>query len=368
MAFRDARRNRGRLALASLCVALGVSAVGATHGFRSGLQAGIGLQAKSLLGSDLMIESREPFSKDTETFLRALGGEQASQIAFSSMAYFPGAGIGRLVQVRAISPGFPYYGTLETAPPEAVNTFHSGPQALVDETLLLQFGARVGDRVRLGDQEFRIAGGLRKLPGEALGLSWLGPRVVVPIEYVDRGALAQTGRLVRYRVHFKIDASTNVDQFVAGIAGELARRRLHAETVTRRLAGVSRITDNLARYLALAAFIAVLLAGVGLASGMHAYAKAKTASVATLRCLGSLPNEAVLVYVIQAVGVAFTGSAFGAVAGALIQNALAFAFRDFVPVVRVVEFSVGSTLAGVAIGFASTLLFCLWPLVSLRRV
>jgi putative ABC transport system permease protein len=55
----------------------------------------------------------------------------------------------RLVQVRALQGNFPYYGSLETSPLSAGKTFRNKQQALVDETLMLQYGAKVGDSIKL---------------------------------------------------------------------------------------------------------------------------------------------------------------------------------------------------------------------------
>jgi len=104
MAFRDARRGLRTLLLSMSCVILGVASVVAVASFRDNLASSIHEQSKSLLGADLAIDSRQPFSKEAEAFIAALGGEQSRQISFSSMAYFPESGMSRLVQVRA-NPG-----------------------------------------------------------------------------------------------------------------------------------------------------------------------------------------------------------------------------------------------------------------------
>ncbi|MGH7823943.1 MAG: ABC transporter permease [Candidatus Binatia bacterium] len=368
MALRDARRGLKTMLLSMSCVVLGVSAVVASYSFRDNLQSSVRAQSKGLLGADLAIASREPFSNEAEALIASIGGNQSRQIGFSSMAYFPKTGNSRLVQVRAIGVNFPYYGALETDPPAAINTFHGGLNALVDETLMLQFDARIGDRLKVGDQEFRIAGKLRKIPGETLAFSLLSPRVYVPIAQLDQAVLNQKGGRVRYRAYFKLDSRVDVDGLVARISPELARLRLRADTVARRMNAVSRSMENLSRYLRLAVFTAVLLAGVGVGSGTHVYAKQKTFSVATLRCLGARPRETVFIYVIQALLIALAGSVLGAALGTVIQASLPIALKDFLPVSSVAPFSMKGVFAGISIGLGTSLLFALIPLVSLRRI
>jgi putative ABC transport system permease protein len=369
MAFRDARRGLKTLLLSMTCVVLGVASVVAAFSFRANLQSSIEMQSKSLLGADLAISSRQPFSEEAEALIRSLGGEQSRQIGFSSMAYFSANGKARLVQVRAISGDFPYYGALETDPPGAKNKdFQDGPNALVDETLMLQFNARVGDRVRIGDRDFRIAGALRKIPGEALAFSLVSPRVYIPLAEVDRSQLSERGSIVRYRVYFKLDPRTDADQLVQRINSQLQQLQLEADTVNKRKAAISESIENLSRYFQLAIYIAVLLAGVGVASGIHVYAKEKTSSVAVLRCVGATPGETVAVYVIQTLAIAFAGSFLGAVLGVALQTLLPLAFKDFLPLKSIFSLAPRGVLAGMAIGLGTTLLFSLLPLISLRRV
>ena len=153
MALRDARRGLKPLFLSVACVILGVASVVIAFSFRDNVQSSVQAQSKSLLGADLAIDSREPFSEDAEALIRSIGGDQSRQISFSSMAYFPTTGASRLVQVRAIRGTFPYYGALETEPAAAAKQFQNGPDTLVDGNVMLQFHARVGDRLKIGDQE-----------------------------------------------------------------------------------------------------------------------------------------------------------------------------------------------------------------------
>jgi putative ABC transport system permease protein len=368
LAFRDARRGLKTMLLTMSCIVLGVAAVVASYSFRDNLQSSIRAQSKSLLGADLAIEGREPFSQDAEALIASIDGNQSRQIGFSSMAYFLASGNSRLVQVRAIGQNFPYYGKLETEPASAAKEFHAGPNALVDETMMLQFEARIGDRLKVGDQEFRIAGKLRKIPGETLAFSLLSPRVYIPISYLDQKILNQKGSLVRYRAYFKLDSGVDVDQLVQRISPELTRLHLQADTASRRMNAVSRSMENLSRYLRLALFIAVLLAGVGVASGIHVYTKEKTAAVATLRCVGARPADAVAVYFIQALMIALAGSILGAALGAAAQAFLPAALKDFLPVTSVAPWSAKGIFLGMFIGLSTTLLFALIPLVSLRRI
>lgn len=368
LAWRDARRSLVKLFLALSCVIVGVASMVAAMSFRNNLAASTRQQAKTLLGADLAIQSREPFSPEAEALIKSIGGDQSREIAFPSMAYFPGSGVSRLVQVRAVFGKFPYYGQLETEPAAASTQFQSGHRALVDETLMLQFHVPVGATVRIGDQDFRIIGKLRKIPGESPAFSLISPRVYLPLKFLDRTQLLQKGSLAHYRVLFKLDSRVDVDRLVQTLAPQLEQLRLRADTVKRRAAAISRAMDNLSRYLGLSVFIAALLAGVGIASGVHVYIKEKSGSVAVLRCVGATPPETIGVYVVQIFAISVAGSCVGAAVGVGLQFLLPLVLKDFLPVTATVSLAPTAILSGIGVGLGTGLLFALLPLVSVRNV
>jgi putative ABC transport system permease protein len=126
--------------------------------------------------------------------------------------------------------------------------------------------------------------------------------------------------------------------------------------------------ENLSRYLRLAVFVAVLLAGVGVASVMHVYAKEKARGVALLRCIGAAPRDTLGVYLLQIFLVTALSCAAGAALGMAAQDWLPYALKDFLPVSTVIKVTPNSLIAGVGIGMATAMSFALLPLLPLRRV
>jgi putative ABC transport system permease protein len=368
MAWRDGRTARKKLLLATLTVVLGIGSLVAVTSFGNNLETAIQLQAKTLLGADLSIESRQPFSSDAEALMAVLGGEQSRQTSFTSMVYFAKNGATRLAQVRALEGAFPYYGVLETDPVRATQTFHKGPYALVDEGLMVQQDMQLGDLVKIGNRSFQIVGKLRKIPGETLANALISPRVYIPMRYLQETQLIQKGSIVRYKVYFKFPAGIDPDRLVQNLTPELHRLQLQADTVNKRKATISRAFENLSRFLNLVGFSAVLLAGLGVASTIYVYARDKVATTAILRCLGAQSGQAFAVYVLQAAMIGFIGSALGILLGTAAQVFLPWAIRDFLPVSVDFSFSPSGVAFGAAVGFGIALLFSLLPLCSLRTV
>src|SRR3954453_23359526 len=160
MAWRDSRSSRRRLLLFSVSITLGIAALVGIGSFRHSLSRAIDDQARTLLGADLVINSTRPFRPEDEQLLHSLGEPQAREVRFATMASFPKSGGTRLANVRALGPGFPFYGPMETVPTAAAAEFREKGGAVVEESLLLQFQAGVGDAIKIGDSEFTIVGTL----------------------------------------------------------------------------------------------------------------------------------------------------------------------------------------------------------------
>jgi putative ABC transport system permease protein len=368
MCWRDCRTNRGRLLLFSLSIVLGVAALAAIGSLGANLERAVEEQAKTLLGADLAISSRRPFSAEEERLFAQLGGRQARQISFNSMVYFSSTDGTRLAEVRALSGGFPFYGRFETAPQSAVQDFQRGAGALVEENLLIQFDAKVGGTVRIGRLAAPILGALRKVPGESAALALISPRVYLPMNDLPATGLGGKGSLARHTIFFEFPPATDVEKLVNSIQPQLDQFRLSTETVAKRKKELGQAMENLYHFLNLAGLTALLLGGIGVAGAVHTHVKQKLPTAAVLRCLGCSISQTFAVYLAQGIALGVAGALLGALLGALIQSALPRALASFIPFdfqFRISWLAVGR--AG-AIGFCICLLFALLPLLSIRRV
>ena len=368
MAWRDSRTSRPRLLLFSCSIVMGIGALAAIGSLGSNLERAIGEQAKSLLGADLVLRSQDPFTPEAEQWLAELGGEQSREISFSTMIYFVRTDNTRLVQLRGLSGDFPFYGQLETEPAAAAAEFRRHGGALVEESLLRQFDANVGDTIRLGHLTTRIAGRLEKIPGETVALAAFAPRVYVSMSDLSRSGLLQDASLARYRIYFKFGPATNVSELIRRIRPRLDKFRLGHDTVEERKRDLGRSMENLYHFLNLAGFIALLLGGVGVASAIHVHVKQKLNTVAVLRCLGASIPQTFAIYLVQGMGLGGFGALLGGALGLAIQTFIPKLLADFIPFAFHFETSWVAVGRAMAVGFAVCLLFALLPLLSVRRV
>ena len=368
MAWRDSRRNRSRLLLFISSIILGIAALVATLSFGYNLQKDINNQAKTLVGADLVIESNRPASPQLLPLLDSLGDQRSQERTFASMIYFIKNQGTRLVQVRALEGDYPYYGSLETTPVGAGKEFRSGRKALVDKTLMLQYDARVGDSIKLGELTFAIKGVLNKAPGRNEISTTVAPRVYIPLRYLAQTGLLQKGSLIGYNYYYKYDAATDIQKLVSGIESRLEKGGMDYETVDSRKKNTSRAFDNFTQFLILISFISLLLGCIGVASAIHIYIREKITSIAILRCLGVKASQAFCIYLIQVAGIGLIGSILGATLGTVIQQVLPTVLNDFLPIQATMSISWLAISQGIILGMIISVLFALLPLVSVRNI
>ncbi len=368
MAWRDSRRNRSRLLLFISSIILGIAALVAIYSLRDNLRQEIDQQAASLLGADLEISSNKEPSDSIKQLALSLGGQQSEERSFTSMIYFPKTGGSRLVQVRALAGDFPYYGDLETVPVSAAKGFRKSQSTLVDQTLLLQFGAKAGDSVRVGNISFVIAGSLEGAPGQTGISASVAPIVYIPLSYLQATGLSQKGSRIGYKYFFRFDKGARVDDIVTRIEPQLEKEGLNYDTVESQKEDTNRSLSDLTKFLSLVSFIALLLGCMGVASAIHIYVREKITAVAILRCMGAQGAQAFLIYLLQIVVIGAIGSVIGALLGTVIQQFLPLLLKDFLPVTINTAFSIKVVAQGILLGTVISFLFALLPLISIRNV
>ena len=370
MAWRDSRASRKRLLLFSLSIVLGIAALVAIGSFTTNLQTAIDGQAKGLLWADLAVESRTALTPEAQQFLDGLGGEQSREIMFASMVVFPSAGgQTRLISLRALEGGYPFYGEFLTQHSGAAARLAAGEQVAVLETgLLTQYGLSVGDPVRIGEQTFTIAAALENVPGESAAIAQLSPRVYIPLSRLPETGLLGPGSLVRYKTYFKFGPEVDAERLVTEMRSRFRELRLGFDTVEERKEDLGEALQNVYAFLSLVGFVALFLGAIGVASAIHVYVRQKIATVAVLRCLGASAWRSFAVYLVQGIGIGFVGSILGAALGVAVQLALPALVHGLLPFE--VDFTIawGAVLNGAAAGLVICVLFTLLPLLAIRRV
>ena len=372
LTWRESRGARRRLLLYMSAISLGVAALVAIDSFADNVTRSIREQSRSLLGGDIAFSSRRPFTKEQKAILDTVQKRSSAQFArvttFPSMGLVQRSGKTRLVQVRAVSPNFPFYGVITTTPAGRWSSLQSGPVALVDPSLLVALDARLGDTLSLGMMKFVIGATLKDVPGTPGVAEIIGPRVFIPEKYLPETQLLVFGSTAEYGVLAKLPSSADPRKVVNPIRSSLDKQQLRAVTVTQSQENATEAIQQLSQFIGIVGLVALLLGGVGVASGVRAFVSRKIDTVAILRCLGASSGQVLAMYVVQAAAMGILGAIAGAAIGIAVQFGLASVFGDFLPVDVEVTLEPAAIMTGIVIGGWIALIFSLRPLLALRNV
>lgn len=370
MAWRDGRAHRARFLLFVSCICLGVTALVALRAFGTSVRETLMSQSRSLLGGDLVVKSRQPHPPELIQRVKEESVADVKEWRFASMGKFPDSGDqSRLVQIRGVENGFPLYGKVETEPAGAVEKLFNGSNSVVvDESLMLQFGSKPGDRLTVGNKEFIIAGYLKSLPGESFMVSQLAPRVLIPFSEIEKTGLIKFGSRVRYRHYFKYKPGVKEELLKRDLKDAENEHGISFETVDDRQEAVDRTLNNLFHFLNLVAFIALILGGIGIGSAIRVHISSKLKNAAILRCLGASKKRAAGIYIVQSLGMGLVGGIMGSTLGSVLAEYLPAILNNFLPVDVEVNLSVSAILLGIGLGVIITLLFSLTPLLKLSEM
>ncbi len=363
MAWRDGKASSARLLLFMASIILGISAVVSIQLFSENLQTNIERQSKALMGADFIIDSRQLPNKKVQAIIDSLGAD-ASEVNFSSMAAFPKNGGAKLVQVRGIEGAFPFYGTLDTEPLAAAKTYQKSGGALVDATLMLQYDLNKGDSIKLGKLTMPIAGVLKAIPGTTAISTSVAPTVIIPFRFIAHTELIQIGSRVEYQYFFIAPPTMDLEQLDKKLDPILDAENADLDTHTSTSERLGRSYGNVGKFLNLAAFIALLLGCIGIASSVHIYIKEKLTDVAVLKCMGATRKQTFLIYLIQIAGIGFIGGIIGTAIGIVLQQAFPFLLQDFLPFEVTIAITPQPILMGILLGVLMSVLFALLPLLN----
>jgi putative ABC transport system permease protein len=371
LAWRESRTARRRLLLYMSSISLGVGALVAIDSFASNTQRSVREQARTLLGGDISLTARQNFPKPVLAALDSLRHEGVGVTdvtTFASMALVERTGATRLAQIRAVTPGYPFYGEILTDPANQWAQLQSGRFALVDPALLIALNARIGDTLALGFARFIIVGTLTSVPGDVGVTSAIGPRVYIPARFVDETSLLMFGSRSEHQTLLKLTPALPPVRFIYRFKERLEKAGVRYRTAAESEYNLSASIEQLRDFLSVIGLVALLLGGIGVASGVHAFVMRKIDTVAILRCLGATSSQVLAIYLLQAVVMGLVGAAFGALLGVGLQLALPRVLADFLPVDVRVALEPNAIVTGLFIGLWVAMVFALRPLVALRNV
>ena len=326
----------GELRLIAISLVMSVAVVASVTLLADRVEKGLVAQSSSLLAGDLSVQN----SREIEGALFSVAEEQEVETSwtasFRSMVFHND--FSHLASVRAVQENYPLRGSVIVSDDPFSSDFSSwetidyGPPAgeiWVEERLLPLLDIELGDEVEIGRATLTASRVLISEPDSGSFASFLGARVLMNRDDVDRSGVVQPGSRITYQV------------LLAGEPREIATIRNWAQSnlgdgyrVTgpeRAERGLERTMENGRSFLTLAGSIGVMLAGVALAMASRRYTERHTDQVALWKSWGHSRRAIRNLYLQQLVILALLATLCGLAIGWVLQEALLTAIRSFLP-------------------------------------
>ncbi|MCA9473157.1 MAG: hypothetical protein MRJ96_04730 [Nitrospirales bacterium] len=388
-AWREARASWHRFAYFFLCIAIGVGAVVGVGLFSANVEKAIFYDARSLLGGDLEISSRRFMSNEGLQVLDSLTerGIVISHVSeMAAMAALAESHSGnpsqvpatQLVELKAVERSYPLYGAVETDPDAPLDSLlqEQGSAcelspcfgAVVQDSLLISLSARIGDRLDIGQAHFKIMGIIKKEPDRVASAFSLGPRVLISREGLIATDLLQPGSRIHERYRLKVLPTQSLGPLLGELRGRLAKEGVRIATFRDAQPRIRRFLDQLSTYLGLIGLTSLFVGGIGVASTIYGYISQKMASIAILKTVGADAPVIISSYLFQSLFMGGIGSLLGVGLGIALQILLPSLFAGLIPSSIELTVSWEPVVKGLLLGVASTVVFTIWPLLTIRHI
>ena len=180
---------------------------------------------------------------------------------------------------------------------------------MVEPGVLTRLGVDIGEQIRIGEATFTVRATIVREPDRLGGFVGIGPRVMIAMADLARTQVIVPGALARYDYRFALPAGTDAAALVAELRRSHPDAHWRARGTRDVQPQVTRFTDRLASYLTMAALTTLLIGGVGVALAIQNYLAGKTATIATLKCLGARSRLIFRMYLLQVLVLAGIGIA-----------------------------------------------------------
>lgn len=364
--WRDARAGDLRLLL--LAVVVAVAAVTSVAFLSDRVSRALERDALQMLGADLVVESDATIPELLSTQARSNALKVVKTYQFPSMV---GAGEKvQLASVKAVESGYPLRGALLTttrvgSDSQSTTEAPEVGQVWVDPQVLAQTGLTLGDLLKVGELQLKIARVITYEPDRGPQFVNLAPRVMMRAEDLANSGLIGPGSRVGYAL-LVAGAGEAIENYRTWVSSRLSPGQKIVSIESGR-PEIRRSLDRAQQFLALVAMLAVLIASVAVALASRRFGQRHRQSVAVMRCLGATQHDVTVILLSEFLLVAILGSLLGTAIGwaaqALMIQSLGELLGSDLPVSGATP-ALQGMFAGVWLLFA----FAWPPLQALRSV
>jgi len=371
IAWRETRSSMVKFLFVILAVAAGTGSLAGVRGFSESFRRMLLRDARSLMAADLWVRTPDwPTPEQTAALDRlASRGADYTMIAETvSLAAGPQADEApALVSLKVVDPAkYPFYGQVKLRPDISLRQALTLDSVAVSEDLLARVHTQVGDVLRMGGQDFRVAAVVVSEPDRMTGTMNAGFRVMMSREGLDRAGLIRPGSRSWQRLLFKLAPGTTEDSIRPDVQRIFPRSMMAGLRQTNPI--ITRSLDRVTVFLSLVSLIALIVGALGVGMAMHAHLQARMDHIAVMKSIGGRSREIMRIYLLQTLMLGLGGGVVGVLVGRGIELAFPALIARYFSLRPDGAWSASAAGQAIGLGLLTTLLFTLPPLLAIRRV
>jgi putative ABC transport system permease protein len=349
------------------CLALGVAAIAAVGSLRAAVDRGLATEGARLLGGDLAIDNgSQDLPPALDTWLTARGARLSRIVLLRTLAVAP-SGERVLVELKAVDPAYPLIGAAVLDPPMPLPRALDGGVA-ADPLVLQRLGLHPGDTLRLGEATLVVRAALTSEPDHAGGASLLGPRVLIAAAALPATALIQPGSLLTHEWRVRLKPGDDPRALAVALRVAFPGTGWRIRDATQAAAGLETAVQQTGAFLVLVGLSALLVGGIGVATGVRAWLEGRARTIATLRCLGAPARLIFTMFLAQVMLLCAGGILAGVAVGAALPWAAIAIFGDSLPLPAHGGLYPAPLLLAALYGLLTAAAFAVWPLARAAQI
>ncbi len=251
--------------LISLTLLLGIFGIAGIGVVSEQVTSKLRQNAKELLTSDLVVSARRELLAEEDLSLSQIMARHPHRkyqvIDIYSMVKHVRTDQIRLVEIRCIEEGFPFYGHLSLK-----SGIFKTNGLYLSQDLSDLWGGQVGDEFKVGEKIFSNLGIVTKDTSQGLRGFSLAPRIYLPLSLVKDAGLLKEGSTGSYARHFRVPNFSQQDflklqqEILKALPDAAIRVTLPQESSEQTARVLGLLTD----FMSLAALIGLILSLVGI--------------------------------------------------------------------------------------------------------
>ena len=369
LAWRDLSAGTRGFGVFLACLAIGTFAIAGVGSLARGLEEGLAVQGRVIIGGDLAFALLQREADPQERAAIEKLGRTTTIATLRAMARAP-SGEAALVEIKAVGPDYPTIGNLDTdanvSTGELLAKNDGAYGAIVDPALFARLDLGRGAEVNIGSARVVLRAKLVSEPDTLATGIGLGPRVILSQDALRASGLIGPGSLVRWTYRVALPPGSDDDDALETKAAALKAQFPRAGFDVRTRVNVApQFEKNIRRFtqfLALAGIVALLVGGVGVANSVEAFVERKRSTIAILKSLGASATRAVAIMLCEVGILASLGILIGLAVGAALPFLIVWLFGALLPVPIVAGPFLGPLALAALFGALVAGAFSIWPL------